>query len=266
MEQECLTSMNKTLNNETICGNEQSTLHLTVSVIFYVIQCVLLPLTLYVNILVLRMLKRENLFVSMEIKIYCIYNIIESIIGLVHHGILKFAFPASVHIGPWYCHAFSVIMTIGTYRVLIHSLTLSVYRYIYIIYREKLTTEKRRNQVTWLVLLVKWFAIFIFSTKFVIFGIDEFVLFWTSFCDGSYINPPTKQANSSTLEYVGEHIFYRLSKDDDRAIITIFGNVHGGLVYVLQAYCVIVDVFIMITCFNLMEGFLYSKIAKYMKS
>ena len=212
------------------------------------------------------MLKRENLFISMEIKIYCIYNIIESIIGLVHYGILIFAFPASVHLGPWYCHTFSVIMSIGMYRGLMHSLTLSVCRFIFIIYREKLTTEKQRKQVTWLVLVVKWFAVLIFSTKLVIFNNYEFVLFWTSVCDGSYINPQTKQVNSTTIEDVAERIFYMLSKDDDKALITIFGNVHGGFAYVLQAFCVILDGFTMVTCSNLIEGFLYSKIAKYMKS
>ena len=266
MEQECLTSIDKTPNIETKCGSEQSNLDLTVSVLFYVFQCFLLPPTLYINILVLQMLKRENLAVSTEIKIYCIFNIIGSIIDLVHYGILMFAFPASVYLGPWYCYAFSVIMAIRMFRIFMHSLTLCVYRYIFIIYREVLATEKQRKQVTWLIVLVKWFAILILTTKFVIFGKDEFALFWTSICDGSYINTQTKQVNTTIIEQVAKDIFYRLSKDDDRALITNFGNVHGDLAYVLQVFCVIADVLGMVTCLNLMEGFFYSKIAKFMKS
>ena len=266
MEQEYLTLMNRTLNIEAKCSSEPSNLNLTVSVSFYVIHCLLLPPTLYVNILNFRMLKRESLSVSMEIKIYCIFNIIGSIIDIVHFGILIFAFPASVYFGPWYCYTFSVIMAIRMFRIFMHSLTLCIYRYIFIIYREVLN-EKQRKQVTWIVVLVKWLAILILSSKFVIFGKDEFALFWTSICDGSYINTQTKQVDTTILEYLAENIFYKLSKDDDRALITIFGNVHGGLSYVLPVFCVLLDVLgTVILVFNPLEVFLYSKIAKYMKS
>ena len=263
---ESLTSINKSLNIETKCSSEQSGLDLTTSIIFYVIQCLLLPPTLYVNILVLRMLKRQNLSISIELKTGSIYNIISSIIDLAHQGILKFAFPASVHIGPWYCYVSSVVMTIGMFREVIHPLSLSVSRYIFIIYQEKLTTDKQRRQVTWVIFIVKWFAILIFSTKFVIFYKYEFVLFWTSICDGSYLTTAIKQYNTTLIEDVTERIFYRLSKDDDQALITIFGNVDGKLANVLKVCCVILDVFTIVICSNLISGFLYSKVAKYMKA
>jgi hypothetical protein len=263
---ESLTSINKSLNIENKSSSEQSGLDMTTSIIFYVIQCLLLPPTLYVNILVLRMLKRENLSISLELRTASIYNIISSIIDLAHQGILKFGFPASVNIGPWYCYVSSVVMVIGMYREVIHSLSLTVFRYIFIIYQEKLTTDKNRKQVTWLIFIVKWFSILMFSTKFVIFNTDEFVLFWTSICDGSYLIPAIKQDNTTLFEEVTERIFYRLSKDDDQALITIFGNVHGELAIVLKVFCVISDVLTIVICLNLMEGFLYYKIAKYMKA
>ena len=137
---------------------------------------------------------------------------------------------------------------------------------IHIIYKQKLTTDKKRKQVTWLIFIVKWVAILIFSSKFVIFNTDEFVLFWTSICDGSYLNPAIKQNNTTLFEEVTKSIFYRLSKDDDQALITIFGNVDGELANVLKVCCVILDVFTIVICSNLISGFLYSKVAKYMKA
>ena len=263
---ESLTSINKSVNIETKCSNEQSNLDLTTSVIFFTIQCLLLPPTLYVNILVLRMLKRQKLSISLELKTGSIYNIISAIIALAHQGILMFAFPASALIGPWYCYFSSVVMAIGMYREVTQSLSISVFRYIFIIYQKKLTTEKQRKQVTWLLFIVKWFAILLFSTKFVIFNKDEFVLFWTTICDGSYVNPDMKQDNTTFMKEVTGRFFYNLSKDDNRALITIFGNVNGGLADVLKVFCVIMDVFIIGTSLNLMEGFLYFKVAKYMRA
>ena len=62
-----------------------------------------------------------------------------------------------------------------------------------------------------------------------------------------------------------ERAGYRLTKDDNRALITIFGTVSGGFSYALQAFCIIVDVIIVMSCTNLMEGFIYSRILKFMK-
>jgi hypothetical protein len=75
-----------------------------------------------------------------------------------------------------------------------------------------------------------------------------------------------KQDNTTFMKEVKGRFFYNLSKDDNRALITIFGNVNGGLADVLKVFCVIMDVFIIGTSLNLMEGFLYFKVAKYMRA
>ena len=76
----------------------------------------------------------------------------------------------------------------------------------------------------------------------------------------------TNDTDIKKLEYVLERVFYRVTKTDDRALMTIFGNVSGHAKYPLKAFCVIVDIFIMATTLNLMEGFLYSRITDFMKS
>jgi hypothetical protein len=213
------------------------------------------------------MLKRDDLSISLELKVYSIQNNIASVFGLVHYGVIKFAFPASENVGTWYCHLSSLIMSIGMFRELIHTFTLSVYRYVFIIHRENISTDKLRNRITWAIFVTKWLAVCMFSAKFVIFNKDEFVSFSTRVCMGDYKSiQPTNNADISQLENVLERVFYRVTKTDDRALITIFGNVNGHAAYPLKAFCVIVDIFIIATSLNIMEGFLYTRIANFMKS
>jgi hypothetical protein len=259
--------INNTQDIESEFGNEDMKINFSVSVIFYVIQWILLFPTLYVNILVLRMLRRDDLSISLELRMDAIYNILVSVFGLVHHGILKFAFPASENVGIWYCHLSSVFISIGMFREMTHSFTLSVYRFVFIMYREHITDDKRKNKVVLAIFAIKWLFVFIFATKFVIFNKDEFALYWNSVCMGNYKSiQPRNETNVNELEYLMERMFYMKTKDDDRALITIFGNVKSNFAYPLQAFCILVDLIIIATTLNLMEGFLYSRIANFMKS
>jgi hypothetical protein len=259
--------INNTLDIESELGSEDMEINFAVFVSFYVGQWILLFPTLYVNILVLRMLKRDDLSISLELRIDSICNIIVSVFGLAHHGILKFAFPASENVGIWYCHLSSVFMAIGMFRQMIHSFTLSVYRYVFIMYSQHIPNDKRHNQVVWSIFAIKWLALCIFATKFVIFNKDEFVLFWTTVCNGNYKSiQPRSETNVNSVEYLMERNFYRMTKDDDRALITIFGNVEGHFVFPLQALCVILDIIFYATCLNLLEGYLYLRISKFKES
>ena len=98
---------NSILYRKELCNIEVEQLdHLDTitSVIFYAIQCLLVASTIYVNILVLRMLKRDKLSIAVELKVNSFGNIAVSIMSIVNQGIIKFAFPACRHLGSWYCH------------------------------------------------------------------------------------------------------------------------------------------------------------------
>ena len=241
-------------------------LDIVASVTFYTIQCMLVFPAIYVNILVLQMLKREEFSFSLELKIYAIHNILETIFGLANQGLLKFAFPASINIGDWYCHVGSVLMAFGMWRGALHSLTLSLYRYVYIVYKEQIISDEQRQRIMWIISIVKWTIVSAFTIKFVIFNKDELVLFWTSVCNGNVLNQSARLVNGTQyMEMLFERVFYRIEKDN-RTLITIFGAVTGNLAYALKAFCVIIDVFIVVTCSNLLEGLLYYRVAKYMET
>ena len=190
-----------------------------------------------------------------------------TLVELVHFGILKFAFPASQHFGIWYCYLHQVVGPLGMFRETIHTFTLSVYRYVFIIHRESIRTDKRRNEISWTIFGMKWLVVCILTAKWGIFNKDDLTLYWTGVCMGnSTLYRPTNAANANYIEYALEGLFYRVTKTSDRALITNLGNVEGYFTYPLKAFCVVAGILQLVTCLNFMEGFLYGQIAHYMKS
>ena len=71
--------------------------------------------------------------------------------------------------------------------------------------------------------------------------------------------------NSTVIEYIESTYFY-VRSEDNKSLITLFGNVENkffGLV--LRIICVIVSLISFLACSNLTEGILYYTIAKFWK-
>ena len=257
--------VNKSMESEIEC-TEDSQLNTIVSVIYYSTLWVLIFPTLYVNILVLKMLKREKtLSISLELKANAVCNILASIFELAHHGFLNFAFPASVTLGDWYCHTGSVIISLGQWRECIHSLTLSVYRYVFIVHAEKIADDMQKHRLTWIIFAIKWTIVTAFAAKLVIFNKDEFILIWTTVCFGNTMTQRETPASfTQSLKGLSERVFYRLTNKGE--LITVFGVVTGKLAYPLKAFCVVNDVLVIATCTNILEGLFYSRVSKFMKA
>ena len=241
--------------------NFESQLYMNVSIIFYVIQWVLFFPTLYVNILVFQMAKKEDLSISLELKGVSTIYIIASVGSVVYQGLIKFGFPVSILIGDWFCQTSNVLMAAVMFQQLVFTFTICVYRYIFIIYRETCTaTESIKKKVTWAIFLGKWIVLFVITAKFIIF--DQryaFVKFWTSVCNGDVSND---NMNRTEIEYIKHYIWF-VRAEDDGAMITIFGRVEDPVFAIfLQSFCIVTDVLIFFTCSNLTEGIMYYRIAK----
>ena len=245
-------------------GGEQ--LNILASSVFYGIQCFLIVPTIFVNILVLRMLKRDQYSISLELKVNSVCNIVVSILSIVNQGLIKFAFPACQHLGSWYCHISTALMCVGMFRETIHSFSLSVYRYVFIVHGEKITSDKVKNLVSLWIFSAKWLSVCIFALKVVIFNEDEFVMYFTSLCRGNTEQQPRNSPNLTVFDWLTERSFYRVTNDEEKALVTNFGIVKGKLGISLKAFAIIVDVLILGAILNLLEGFLYSRVAKLMKS
>ena len=260
-----LTNMNYNNDNEI-----EPELNLNVSITFYVIQWLLFFPTIYINVLVFKMANRESLSISLELKSVSIIYILASVGSVIYQAIIKFTFPASLLIGDWFCQTTNVLMSAVMLQQLIATFTISLYRYVFIIYREKYTaTEKIQKKVTWAIFVGKTILLLVMTAKFVIFNHKYlFVKVFTSVCNGDILRQESEIErihNLTGIEYFKEHLSYDRSGDEN-SLSTIFGNVENqALVLTLQIFCGIIDLFVVMTCCNLTEGFMYYGIAKFWK-
>ena len=257
--------MNKIIMNNSNTTNDQFHFvppwNINVSIIFYVIQWFVFFPTVYVNILVFQMAKKENLSISLELKVVSTIYIIASFGSVVYQGLIKFAFPVSILMGDWFCQTSNILMTAIMFQQLVFTFTICVYRYIFIIYREKCTaTESIKRKVTWAIFVGKWIVLFVITAKFIIFDQKyAFVKFWTSVCNGDVLN---NSMNRTEIEYAKRYFWFVRAKDDG-AMMTIFGRVEDPFLAIfLQSFCVVTDLMIFVTCSNLTEGIMYYRIAK----
>ena len=237
-------------------------LNMNVSIAFYVIQWFLLFPTVYVNTLVYRMAKKEDLLISLELKVVSVVYITASLCSIVYQAVIIFAFPASHLIGDWFCQTSNVLMSAVMVQQLILTFTISLHRYVFIIYSDTSTkTEKIKKRVTWTIFVVKSIVILLITAKFVIFNEKyAFVKFWTSVCNGDVLLLNT---NQTEIEYIQHHIAFTLLSDDG-SLITIFGHIKDHILAIfLQVVCVIIDLIVYLTCCNVAEGVMYCRIAKF---
>ena len=245
--------------------NFEPELNVNVSIIFYVIQWLLFFPTIYVNVLVIQMAKKEDLSISLELKVVSVIYIIASVGSIVYQGLIKFAFPVSILTGDWFCETSNVLMGVIMAQQLVFTFTICVYRYVFIIYRETCTeTESIKKKVTWTIFVGKWIVLVIITAKYIIFDQKyAFVKFWTSVCNGDVLTYWKEyNVNRTEIEYIKFYLSF-VRAEDDGSMITIFGRVEDPVLTIfLQAYCILADVIIVITCSNMTEGFMYYRIAK----
>ena len=256
--------------NYNSTNNSELELSLNVSITFYIIQLFLFFPTIYINILVFKMANRESLSISLELKAVSIIYILASICSVIYQAIIKFAFPASLLIGDWFCETTNVLMSVVMLQQLVSTFTISLYRYVFIIHREKYTaTSKIQKKVTLTIFVGKGIMLLVMTAKFVIFNHKYlFVKFFTSVCNGDIVRQDSeidRIHNLTEMEYFQDYLFY-VRSEDKNSLITIFGNVDNqALALILQIFCVIVDLLIFMTSLNLTEAFMYYRIAKFWK-
>ena len=236
--------------------------NMTMSILFYVVQCISLFFALYVNTLVHRMAQREKMVLSWEFKVDSICNIFSSIYYLIYMAIAKFSYPLSEIFGEWSCKVTDVIMSFDLFRTLTITFTIGVYRYIFIVHGEWIG-ESRKKRVRRAIFLIKLFFLIIFTSKFVIFNRNNpFIELWNSWCSEGVLNTTPKSSNATI--FTMSHIY--AETPDRKAMVTLFGLIkNGGLSTCLKLYCILVDVLMFLCILNLTEGVLHYKIGKFLK-
>ena len=233
---------------------------MTLSILFYVILWLALLPVLYINILVFRMAKRETMILSWELKVDSICNILSTIHHLFVIGIFKFAIPASVNLSEWYCIVSEIIASFDIFRHLTMTLSIGVYRYIFIMHGA-LMSAKRKKRIKRTLFATKALLLVLFTSKFVIFSGKG--KFWSSVCNKG--EPGLTANHEFYLGWFPAEMFYT-EPPGQHAIITIFGLVeHGALAVSLQVFCIIVDLLILVSILNVTEGVLHYRIGTFLK-
>ena len=267
MDKENETIIN-TVTEVEISDNHDSQLYdLKVSILFYVIQCLLFLFTLYINILVHRMAQREKMVLSWELKLDSICNIVSSIYYLIFMAIAKFSSPPLVIFGEWYCKASEVIMAFDLFRTLTFTFTIGVYRYVFIVRGEWINIyESRKKLVKRTMFLIKMFFLVLFTAKFVIFNRNSpFIELWSHWCSEGVPHTTPRNANSTISILSHEKHFYSVTPDGN-AMVTLFGLIkNGGLSTSLKIFCIIIDLLIFISILNVTEGVFHYRIGKFLK-
>ena len=235
---------------------------MTLSILFYVILWLALLPVLYINILVFRMAKRETMILSWELKVDSICNMLSTIHHLFPLGILNFGFPASVIVGEWYCYVSKMIISFDVFRSLTMTFTIALYRYIFIIHGESISIE-RKKRIKKTLFATKVLFLVLFTSKFVIFGgTGEF---WNFFCNKNESGLTANHLNKTTLGGLTAKLFYTVHPGQN-ALITIFGLIENGAsAVILKVFCVIVDLLILVSILNVIEGVLHYRIGTFLK-
>ena len=250
-------------------------LNMNVSIVSYVIEWLLFFPTMYVNVLVILMAKRESLSISLELKWISSHYIVSSVCSLVYNGMIKFAYPVSSLVGDWFCETANVLMSALMFQDLIATNTISIYRYVFILYREQYTTdEKIKKRVTWTIFFCTRLMILVMTAKHVIFNHEYlFDKYWTGVCYGDVMKADIIELHNSTEVEYTKNVLYEYAQklsyshsQDNKSLYTIFGNIDNPFIaFFLQLVCYLVDVLFILTLSNFTEGILYYRIARYWK-
>ena len=264
MDKENETIIDTMTEVEIYDGLESQLYDLKVSILFYVIQCLLFPYTLYINILVHRMARREKMVLSWEFKVDSICNIFSSFYYVIYMAIAKFSYPMSESFGQWSCKVSDVIMSFDLFRTLTITFTIGVYRYIFIVHGDWINIgESRKKLVRRAIFVIRLFFLVLFTSKFVIFNRNSpFIELWNSWCSEGVLNTTPKSSNATI--FTMSHIY--AETPDRKAMVTLFGLIkNGGLSTCLKIFCVLVDLLIFLCVLNVTEGLLHYKIGKFLK-
>ena len=245
---------------------------MTLSILFYVVLWLTFLPVLYINILVYRMGKREEMILSWELKFDSICNMLSTIHHLFLMGIVMFSFPASVNLGEWYCHVSNVIVSFDLFRTMTMTFSIGLYRYIFIVHRENHSVN-RKKQIRRTLFAAKSILLVLFTAKFIIFNTQ--VKFWNSLCNGSELgltaNHPEFGLNADhpSVTFFGwstKELFFSVHPGEN-AMVTIFGLIENrALAVSLKVFCVIVDLLISVNILNVTEGLLHYRIGVFLKA
>ena len=214
---------------------------------------------IYVNVLVLKMLRREMFAFGDYLRTYTILNILLLVPAIVTQGIITLMYPAAEVIGIEFCHV-SMTFSIGNdHRVLVHSLVMALFKYVHTVH-SGFVANVGHKKINILIQSIAWIYILIQTTNHMVpqKGIDP--IFWVNLCYG---HDDTKGYGYQVENTAWNRFKSYACLTDDYGLNTRFGAASSTTATFLHILCFVSLVSGLIVFSNVVDTVLYYKLYKY---
>jgi len=225
-----------------------------------VLNSIVAIIAIYVHLLVLQMLKREQFCFSNELRLYIYINIICIPLSVVfNNGIINFMYPAAEVIGIEYCHVTITFLAWNFQRFIVHSLVMALFKYIFTVHVESVA-QFGESKVRMIISSISWIFPTLTAALHMTVKKEPDPIFWLNLCYGY-------DEHTSNGDQVEDNFWNRakgyMCASDDYGLNTRFGRVTSETATILQILCFISLFVGSIVLSNIPEGFLYYKLAKH---
>ena len=214
---------------------------------------------IYVNVLVLKMLKRERFSFGGYLRTYISWNIVLLIPFIVTNSIIVFMYPAAEEIGIEFCHVSMAFLYVNLHRFSVHSLVMSLFKYVHTVH-SRFVANVGEKKLSILIQSMAWIYILMATTVHMVpqKGIDIF--FWVNLCYG---HDDTKGYGYQTENSFWNRAMSYTCLTDDYGLNTRFGTVSSTTGTFLRILCFVSLAIGWIIISNVVDTVLYYKLYKY---
>ena len=225
-----------------------------------ILQVPMVAMSIYVHLLVLKMLKREKFSFGGELRIYCILNILSMpVLAILLNGLTIFMYPAADMIGVQFCYITETLTVVNMFNVIVHSLIMALYKYVHTAHSE-LVRRVGATRVRIAISSIGWTYILIATVVHMVNEKPVDPMFWSNWCYG--------RDNIGGFEHQVENTFWNRAKvylcmSDNYGVKTRFGTASSTTAGFLQGMCFVSLVSGTIILCNIVDAVLYYKLYKH---
>ena len=230
-----------------------------VAISMLVVDVPLGAMIIYVNVLVLKMLKRERFSFGDYLSTYLILNILMLVPGDVAGGIIVLLYPAAEVIGIEFCHVSMTFLIVNHHRVLVHSLVMALFKYVHTVH-SRFVANVGEKKINILIQSVAWIYILIQTTNHMVPQNGIHPVFWINLCYG---HDDTKGYGYQVENTMWNRVKSYACLTDDYGLNTRFGTASSTTATFLHILCFVSLVSGLIIIFNLVDTVLYYKLYKH---
>ena len=139
---------------------------------------------IYVHLLVLKMLKREEFSFGSELRVFIYVNMLcMPLLLLFNSGMVNLMYPAADVIGLAFCDITMTFLVFNVQRLFVHSLVIILFKYVYTVHHETVLRYGQGN-MNLLISSLSWAFPIIITASTMIVKKEVDPVFWVNACYG----------------------------------------------------------------------------------